>query len=129
MNYKAMTLAAILGISTPAIIDVAMTQPALAQKFNYPKGTFTDKDWRVTLSFDNNVYYYYGENRRKPNSYINLSGAVASGNNNRQVYTWNNNGMRYRVSWRPSDPSFIRVQVINPKGKEVLNRVLMSGGD
>ena len=50
MNYKAITLAAILGISTPAIIDVAMPQPALAQKFNYPKGHFADKDWEVSLS-------------------------------------------------------------------------------
>ena len=73
-----------------------MTQPALAQKFNYPKGHFADKDWEVSLSFDNNVYYYYGENRRNRNSNINLSGAVTSGTNDRQVYTWNNNGMKYR---------------------------------
>lgn len=129
MNYKAITIAAILGISTPAIVNVAMTQPVLAATYNYPAGTFADKDWQVNLSFSNNVYYYYGENRRNPNSYINLSGAVASGTNERQVYTWNNNGMKYRVSWRPSDPSFIRVQVINPSGKEILNRLLMATGD
>jgi hypothetical protein len=129
MNYKAMTLAAFLGISTPAIMDVVMTQPALAQRYNYPAGTFADKDWKVSLSFNNNVYYYYGENRRNPNSYISLSGAVASGNNARQVYTWNNNGLKYQIIWRPSDPNFIRVQVINPKGKEILNRLLMAAGD
>ncbi|MBD2145350.1 hypothetical protein [Sphaerospermopsis sp. FACHB-1194] len=126
MNYKAITLATILGISTPAIIDVAMTQPALAQKFNYPKGNFADKDWEVSLSFDNNVYYYYGKNRRNRNSYISLSGAVTSGTNDRQVYTWNNNGMKYRVTWRPSDPNFIRLQVINPRSQVILNRVLQA---
>ncbi|GCL37022.1 MAG: hypothetical protein ACKO9I_09060 [Sphaerospermopsis kisseleviana] len=126
MNYKAITLAAILGISTPAIIDVAMPQPALAQKFNYPKGNFGDKDWEVSLSFDNNVYYYYGENRRNRNSNINLSGAVTSGTNDRQVYTWNNNGMKYRVTWRPSDPNFIRLEVVNPGGKVILNRILQA---
>ncbi|WP_353930268.1 hypothetical protein WJM97_18525 [Okeanomitos corallinicola TIOX110] len=128
MNYKAITIAAILGISTPAIVNVAMTQPVLAATYNFPTGMFADKDWRVSLSFSNNVYYYYGENRNT-NSNISLSGAVASGSNDRQVYTWNNNGMKYRVSWRPSDPSFIRVQVINPSGKEILNRLLMATGD
>ncbi|MDD1428978.1 hypothetical protein MEO94_32035, partial [Dolichospermum sp. ST_sed9] len=71
----------------------------------------------------NNSYSYYGENR-KSNSNINLSGAVASGNKQRQVYTWNNNGMKYQVIWKPSDPNFIRVQVANPKGKVILNRLL-----
>ncbi len=60
MNYKAIALATILGISAPAIIDVAIPQPVLAARYNYPKATFADKDWRVSLSFDNNFYYYYG---------------------------------------------------------------------
>jgi hypothetical protein len=129
MNYKAMTLAAFLGISTPAIIDVAMSQPALAQRYNYPGGTFADQDWKVRLSFNNNVYYYYGENRRNPNSYISLSGAVASGTNVRQVYTWNNNGLKYQITWRPSDPDFIRLEVIRPNSKVILNRVLKAMKD
>ncbi|TAF08726.1 MAG: hypothetical protein EAZ77_06520 [Nostocales cyanobacterium] len=124
MNYKAITLAAILGISTPAIIDIAIPHQAIAvQKFDYPAGEFSDKEWNVSLSFSNNVYYYYGENR-KSNNNISLSGAVASGNKQRQVYTWNNNGLKYQVTWRPSDPNFIRVEVIKPNGKVILNRVL-----
>lgn len=129
MNYKAITLATILGIATPAIIDVAATKPALAQTFNYPRGSFADKDWKVFLSYNNNVYYYYGENRRNPESYISLSGAVTSGTNSRQIYTWNNNGMRYRVTWRPSDPNFMRLEVINPRGKVILNRILQAFQD
>jgi hypothetical protein len=124
MKYKEIILSAILGISTPAIIDIAIPHSAMAvQKFNYPAGEFSDKDWTVTLAFSNNSYSYYGENR-KSNSNINLSGAVASGNKQRQVYTWNNNGMKYQVIWKPSDPNFIRVQVANPKGKVILNRLL-----
>ncbi|WP_254449414.1 hypothetical protein [Anabaena sp. UHCC 0253] len=126
MNSKAIILATILGISTPAIIDVAIPNQAVAvQKFDYPAGEFRDKDWSVTLSFGNNVYYYYGENLNN-NSNINLSGAVASGNKQRQVYTWNNNGLKYQVTWRPSDPNFIRVEVIRPNGKVILNRLLRS---
>jgi len=124
MNYKAIILSAILGISTPAIIDMAIPNQAIAvQKFNYPAGEFSDKDWTVTLAFTNNAYYYYGENR-KSNSNINLSGAVASGTKQRQVYTWNNNGTKYQVTWKPSDPKFIRVQVVGPQSKVILNRVL-----
>jgi hypothetical protein len=124
MNYKAIILSAILGISTPAIIDMAIPSQAMAvQKFNYPAGEFSDKEWKVTLSFDNNVYYYNGENL-KSNNNINLSGAVASGTKQRQVYTWNNNGMKYQVTWKPSDPNFIRLQVTQPNGKLILNRLL-----
>ncbi|MDP5018120.1 MAG: hypothetical protein NWQ43_12580, partial [Dolichospermum sp.] len=64
MNYKAIILSAILGISTPAIIDMAIPNQAMAvQKFDYPAGSFSDKDWEVNLAFNNNSYYYYGENR------------------------------------------------------------------
>lgn len=123
MNYRAIALATIIGISTPAIIDVAMNQTALAARYNYPQGTFVGDGWRVTLSYDNNVYYYYGENQNTK-AYITLSGAVASGNNVRQVYTWNNNRTKYQITWRPADPNFIRVQVRNPNGKEALNCIL-----
>ncbi|NET01343.1 MAG: hypothetical protein F6K62_12460 [Sphaerospermopsis sp. SIO1G2] len=126
MNYKAITLATILGIATPAIIDVTTTKPALAQTFDYPDGTFASKDWKVSVSYSNNVYYYYGENRRYRDSYISLSGAVTSGNNARQIYTWNNNGMKYRITWRPSDPNFVRLEVINPRGRVILNQILES---
>jgi hypothetical protein len=126
MNYKAIILSAILGISTPAIIDMAIPNQAMAvQKFDYPPGEFSDKDWKVTLNFANNSYSYYGENRNN-NSNISLSGAVASGNKQRQVYTWNNNGTKYQVVWKPNDPNYIRVQVIGPKGKVILNRVLQA---
>lgn len=62
MNYKAIILSTILGISTPAIIDMAIPNQAIAvKKFDYPAGEFTDKDWNVTLGFTNNSYYYYGK--------------------------------------------------------------------
>ncbi|WP_242031156.1 hypothetical protein [Anabaena sp. FACHB-1237] len=45
MNYKAIALA--------AIIDIAITKPALAQRFNYLQGTFSDGDWNVNLYLSN----------------------------------------------------------------------------
>jgi hypothetical protein len=32
--------------------------------------------------------------------------------------------MKYQVTWKPSDPNFIRVQVTQPNGKLILNRLL-----
>ena len=123
MNYRAIALATIIGISTPAIINLSISQPALAQRYNYPQGTFSDRDWNVTLYFSNNSYFYYGESRYNSNSNITLSGATSGGNNARQIYTWNNNGTKYEVTWRPSDPDYIRVRVIAGR-KVILNRLM-----
>ncbi|HLP90444.1 MAG TPA: hypothetical protein VK184_17895 [Nostocaceae cyanobacterium] len=125
MKLRALALATILGVSTPAIIDVAVSNHAEAQTFSYPEGQFIDRDWSVSLSYSNNAYYYYGQNRNN-GSNISLAGARASGNRQRQVYTWNNNGTRYQVTWRPSDPNFIRVQVVTPNGRVILNRLLQA---
>jgi hypothetical protein len=125
MNHKAIILSAILGISAPAIIDMAIPHQVLAvQKFNYPNNTFSDQEWSVTLNFTNNSYHYYGKHIPKGSS-INLSGAVASGTHERQIYTWNNNGTKYQVVWQPNDPNYIRVQVVS-RGKVILNRLLQS---
>ncbi|MCF4965877.1 hypothetical protein [Nostoc sp. CMAA1605] len=125
MNIRAIALATILGISAPAIMDVAVNHQAVAASFDYPVGEFVDNDWSVTLSLQGNVYYYYGQNRNNGSS-ISLGGARVSGNQQRQVYTWNNNGTRYQIAWRPNDPYFIRVQVIGRNGRVILNRLLQA---
>jgi hypothetical protein len=126
MKYQAIILSAILGISTPAIMDIAIPNSAMAvQKFNYPNNTFSDQEWTVILKFTNNSYHYNGKHIPKGSS-INLSGATASGTHERQVYTWNNNGTKYQVTWKPNDPNYIRVQVIDTKGKIILNRLLQA---
>jgi hypothetical protein len=122
MNIKAITLAAILGVSAPAITDIAINTQTLASP-QFPSGNFSDGTWSVSLGFENNALCYRGENLRTGDSLF-LAGARASGNSQRRVYTWRNGDTRYQVAWQPSDPGFIRVQVIAPNGREVLNRVL-----
>jgi hypothetical protein len=127
MNIKAITLAAILGLSTPAIADLAINSPVLAAP-KFPTGTFMDDTWSVSLSFENNSYFYRGKNMKTGSSLL-LSGATTSGNNQRRVFNWRNGPSRYQVVWKPSDPSVIRVQVFAPNGKEILNRLLSQNAD
>ena len=124
MNLKALTLATILGLSAPAITDIAVSNKAIANsRFDYPSGEFVDSEWQVNLYFRNNAFYYEGRNIRKDSSIV-LVGATTSGNKQRQIYTWRNDRIKYQVTWRPSDPDFIRVQVISANGKVILNRLL-----
>jgi hypothetical protein len=53
-----------------------------------------------------------------------ISDRTVSRDRQRKFYTWNNGGTRYRVTWNPQDPNYIRVQVKTPNGKEILNRLL-----
>jgi hypothetical protein len=71
-------------------------------------------------------YYTYGGSLG--NNGIDIKqGTKNSGSNSRQIYTWDNKGTKYQVIWKPSDPEYIRVRVIND-GKEVLNRVISKTG-
>jgi hypothetical protein len=124
MNFKAIAIATILGLSAPTIADIAISSPVFAAtKFDYPSGNFVDKEWKVNLSFHNNAYYYKGQNLKK-GSNITLVGATTSGDKQRQVYTWRNDKYKYQVAWRTNDPHVIRVQVISANGKIILDRLL-----
>jgi len=127
MNLKAIALASILGLSAPAVANIALTPPAIAQA-SLPVGTFEDRTWAITIDYYNNSLTYYGRNKRT-GDYLELRGARVSGNSQRRLYTWSNGGHRYQVAWRPSDPDFIRVQVFDPRGREMLNRLLNRNWD
>ncbi len=121
MQFRAFALAALLGLSTPILVVQPLQRPVLAQTM--PQGVFQDDIWVVSLDFVNNAMTYYGENKRTGAS-IYLSGASVGGTTQRRIYTWNNAGTRYQITWQPSDPSFVRVQVFQPNGREILNRLL-----
>ena len=94
MNIKAIALAAILGLSTPAISTLALNSPSIAAP-QFPTGTFMDDTWSVSLWFENNSYFYQGKNMRTGASLM-LSGATTSGNNQRRVFTWRNGPSRWK---------------------------------
>lgn len=119
-QWNAWLLSAALGITAPAIALSVAVPPAIAQ--TSPNGTFSDGTWRITVGFSGS-HTYYGENVNSGDS-LYLSGAQVTGDNSRRVYTWNNSGTRYEVSWRPSDRNVIRLRVLGSNGRELMNRLL-----
>jgi hypothetical protein len=112
----------IFGFATPLLTQAIMPMVAVAKESS-PNGSFVDSSWTVSVFYRNNTYQYTGYDHRTQKS-INLSGATISGDSQRKIYTWNNSGTRYQVTWQRRDPDYIRIQVITPSGKEVLNRLL-----
>ncbi|MBR8836665.1 MAG: hypothetical protein DSM106950_22280 [Stigonema ocellatum SAG 48.90 = DSM 106950] len=124
MNIKVVALAAILGLSSPAITDIAVGNQAVASRgFNYPRGEFRDQEWRVNLSYKQESYNYQAKNLNDGTSLF-LRGARKSGDDQRQIYTWRNGQYSYQVVWRPNAPNTIRLQVFAPNGRTILNRLL-----
>jgi hypothetical protein len=112
----------LFGLGTPLLTQAIAPMAAVARESS-PNGAFFDRDWTISILYQNNTYQYNGYNHQTQKS-ISLSGATVSGDNIRKIYTWNNGGTRYQVTWQRRDPDFIRVRVITPNGKEVLNRLL-----
>ena len=134
MKLPLFACALCLGFTAPVLtqsIAPAAANPVASQSKiaidNYPDGTYLDRDWAVYLYRSGGTYHYRGTNNHTQAS-IEFAGANVSGTNSRRVYTWNNAGTRYRVTWKRSDPDTIRLQVIAPNGKEQLNRLLSYEG-
>jgi hypothetical protein len=124
MNFKAFAFASLLGLCVPTIIDsTTSNRVVVADEFNYPTGSFADKEWLVKIYYHDNAYNYKGTYLPKGTG-ISLIGATTSGNYQRQVYSWRNGDLTYQVAWRPSQPDAIRVLVINNRGGVIFNRLL-----
>lgn len=97
-----------------------------AEKTNnteFPSGNFSDDNWLISLWYENSTYHYKGTNLRTGDS-ISLQGVRVSGSHQRHVYTWKNGNYLYQVTWQPRDFYYIRLQVFDPNGKQLLNRLL-----
>jgi hypothetical protein len=121
MNAKIFALVAMFGLSLPAVILPVMPA-SVAQSPEKLQGFFMDKDWGVSVSLDDGVYKYRGTNNHT-NKSIELQKVKISGNNQRQVYTWQRGDTKYLVIWQPKDPDFVRLQV-SENGRMLINRLL-----
>ncbi|MBD2425827.1 hypothetical protein [Phormidium sp. FACHB-1136] len=123
MNFRALTLSALLGLSAPMVAG-ELFNPAPVAAQSLMMGDYMNDNWFISLWFENGTMHYQGTDRRRPNNSMYLSGATESGTRDRQIYTWRNGGHRYQVTWRPSDPDYIRLQVFDPNGRELVNNLL-----
>lgn len=125
MNIKTFAVIAILGLAAPAITDLAINTQAHAEepKLTAPLGGFSDGLWTVSLWQDNNLYNYSVKNHQTGATLF-LSSPEQSIDGDNRIYTWRYNSTDYQVSWQPSNPRMINLQVIGPNGKQVLNRLL-----
>lgn len=125
MNIKTFALIAILGLAAPAITDLIIHPSAHAEepKLTEPLGGFSDGLWTVSLWHENNLYNYSVKNNQTGATLF-LSSPEQSIDGDNRVYTWRSNLNNYQVSWQPSNPRMINLQVIGPNGKQVLNRQL-----
>jgi hypothetical protein len=126
MKIHALVTAVMIGVTVPLVIN--LTSPVAAQSPKITKavplnGSFGDADWMVTISQQNDTHRYFGYNLKTSKS-IELLGAKVTNQGGKRIYTWNNSGTKYRVTWQLQDQDYVRVQVISPNQKEVLNRLL-----
>jgi len=120
MMLPRLALVALLGLSVPALVDVVVERPAIAQ--SQPIGTFQDDAWEVSLSMAYGEYYYRGR-ALGSSDILELSNVELGGTPSRRIYRWYNGNYTYQVVWRPTDPDFIRLQVFEDD-IELLNRLL-----
>ncbi len=123
MKIKAIALASLLGIATPIITDSILFPQAAIAEIVYPEGLFRDEDWNVRLEYQNGIFIYSSENVKTGDS-LRLNISEASGSPQRNTYTFRNGDYEYLVAYRPQDPNLIRLQVIDPNGSIILNRLL-----
>jgi hypothetical protein len=115
----------LIGLATPLCTQAIFPMTAIAEEHDVT-GCYRDSEWQVVVYRQNGSYYYYGK-QNKSDRVIRLPNARISTDGLRQIYTWNNRGTRYQVVWQHRDPDFIRVRVVTPRSKEVLNRLIQSG--
>jgi len=121
MMLPRLALVALLGLSVPALVDVVVERPAIAQ--SQPIGTFQDDAWEVSLSMAYGEEYYYRGRALGSSDILELSNVELGGTPSRRIYRWYNGNYTYQIVWRPTDPDFIRLQVFEDD-IELLNRLL-----
>jgi|GEM_PF-592825 len=94
----------------------------------YPEGYFKSNEWGVRLEYKNGTFNYFGENLRT-GDYLSLTGCRVSGSRRRYTYTFVNKDYKYIIAHRPNDPNLIRLQVIAPNGRIIMNRLMTKVGN
>ncbi|MDJ0733701.1 MAG: hypothetical protein QNJ47_06365 [Nostocaceae cyanobacterium] len=130
MNFKALALASVIGLSAPAITAITFSANSVSAKSVSsipPTGTFADvgQQWEVRLFLDEfGVYSYEAVNTKNGNS-LTLKKPTITREEQAYIYTFKNGKYRYQIIYNGSDPNSIALYVFNPSGKVILNRVMV----
>ncbi len=133
MNFKALALASVIGLSAPAITFgfIADSASAMPTDFVRVGGTFVDanQEWVVRLYVDEfGAYTYEGENTKTKAS-ITLKSPEISREEQAYIYTFKNNGYSYKVIYNPANQKSIALYVFNPSDKVILTREMARDWD
>lgn len=113
------------GIANAAMVPVSdnnsPTQPKIAT-VRYLEGFFVNSDFSIDLYREGGKYYYLGT-KLQNNANLKLANPTVSITKSQQIYTWNNQGTKYRISWDTNNPDKIRLQVID-RSRIILDRSL-----
>ncbi|MTJ09267.1 hypothetical protein [Anabaena sp. UHCC 0204] len=128
MKIPGIAISLVLGLALPIVADISVQNQAVAN-LAFPEGEFFDVEgqpriWNLTL-WQNKGQYYYKNLNLKTGKKLCLIGAKASGTKARPVFTWTNAKYKYRVSWQIVQTDLVRLEVINPSGKVILNQLLV----
>lgn len=134
MNIKAIALASVIGLSAPAITDIALnsqTASAMPTDFVRPTGAFMDssQQWVLKLNLDEFGAYTYEAQNRKTGDFLTLKNPEISGSEQRYTYTFKNGNYKYIIGYQPSDKEYVRLTVVNPQGRTILNRLMEKVGN
>ena len=114
----------ILSLFGAGILSLAIAPTAIASEdmFQNGRGEFSDGRWSIYQECGVGTYV------KNANKSIALSGAPqVAYESGKKVSIWNKSGTKYRTIWNPKDPNFVRLQVINDRGRTISNRLLKVG--
>jgi hypothetical protein len=122
MNIKLFAVIATFALTVPTL-SLGMATPSIAAAPAKLQGFFVDSKWSVDIMPRDGFLTYRGTNLAT-NKSLSLKRVKVSGSADRRVYTWSNSGTLYNVIWQPKDPDYVRLQVIQPGGKLVVDQLL-----
>jgi hypothetical protein len=86
-------------------------------------GLFIADGWEVKIFKSSNGYTYQGKNSAT-NASITLFRGRSIKAGDKYLYKWNNSGTVYQLTWKPTDPKYVRVKIFSPRGQEIFNKLM-----
>jgi hypothetical protein len=128
-----LSILSVATISLPLVTISSIVEPVRAESYasavditsQFGEGLFVKDTWEVKIFKDGNKgnrYIYSG--KQIGTKGISLAGGRLTKSGGKHFYKWNNSGTIYQVTWQPADPLYARVQVFDPRGRQIFNNLM-----